>query len=58
MGLATPFFRHLARPREAEKTEREKVMKNSMKPSIKVPTPKMMLYRLEPARGPVTILSS
>jgi len=28
--LATPFFRHLARPREAEMTERMKVMKNSM----------------------------
>ena len=28
IGLATPFFMHLARPREAEKTEREKVMMN------------------------------
>ena len=34
MGLATPFFRHLARPREAEKTERKKVMMNSVRPSI------------------------
>ena len=30
MGLATPFFRHLARPREAKKTEREKVMRNTV----------------------------
>ena len=28
MVLATPFFRHLARPREAEMTEREKVRRN------------------------------
>ena len=25
IGLATPFFRHLARPRQAEKQERMKV---------------------------------
>ena len=29
MGLATPFLRHLARPRAAEKMEMEMVVKNS-----------------------------
>ena len=32
MDLATPFFRHLARPREAEKMEREKLMENIVGP--------------------------
>ena len=40
MDLATPFFRHLARPREAEKTERERVRMNSIRPSVNVPAPK------------------
>ena len=57
MGLATPFFRHLARPREAENKEREKVMMNSMKPPysllIKVPSPKMMFSRLSSDPHPV-----
>ena len=30
IGLATPFFRHLARPRQAEKQERLKVRKKRM----------------------------
>ena len=30
IGLATPFFRHLARPRQAEKQEREKVRMKRM----------------------------
>ena len=34
MGLATPFFRHLARPREAENKEREKVTRNSLEIKI------------------------
>ena len=46
MVLATPFFRHLARPREAEKTEREKVMMNSLQPLKKVPLLKRTVFRL------------
>ena len=30
IGLATPFFRHLARPRQAEKMERMKVRMKRM----------------------------
>ena len=56
IGLATPFLRHLDRPREAEKTEREKVILNSQRPSTKVPSPKMMLFRL--SSDPVIILIS
>ena len=36
MGLATPFFRHLARPREAEKMESEKLMENIIGPFSKM----------------------
>ena len=36
MDLATPFFRHLARPREAEKMEREKLMENIIGPFSKM----------------------
>ena len=57
MVLATPFFRHLARPREAEKTEREKVMRNSVRPSIKVPSPRMIFLILGSPPDPVKILS-
>ena len=46
MVLATPFFRHLARPREAEKTEREKVRRNSVSPSKKGPSAARILCRL------------
>ena len=46
MVLATPFFRHLARPREAEKTEREKVRRNSVSPSVKVPSVARIFLRL------------
>ena len=57
MVLATPFFRHLARPREAEKTEREKVMMNSRRPSMKVPSPKTVSPRLT-SPAPVRIFSN
>ena len=56
MGLATPFFRHLARPRAAEMLERTRVVKNSISPSVKVPLPKMMFLRLA-SSNPVAIIS-
>ena len=55
MVLATPFFRHLDKPREAEKMERTPVRKNSISPSVKVPLPKMMFLRLA-SSNPVAIL--
>ena len=64
MGLATPFFRHLARPKEAEKKEREKVMINSVYPSekLKMPLPKMIFDRSgtsdRPGPSTTTLLSS
>ena len=37
IGLATPFFRHLARPRQAEKQERMKVRKNNESDHVSAP---------------------
>lgn len=48
IGLATPFLRHLARPKAAEMTERAKVVKNSSQATLKLgEIPNIQVNRLE-----------
>ena len=56
MVLATPFFRHLARPREAENQERKRVMRYSVIPSAKKLSLENTFLRLESPENSVRIL--
>ena len=56
IGRATPFFRHLARPREAENQERERVVRNSVIPSGKELSLENTSRRLESPDNSVRIL--